>query len=159
MEGLFTYSEIELVILAEVSTLPLYSLRSYILILVLDIRNLCMTKEEELILLLLELCPSIISMRNSLGNTPFHFAALNGCSQVLSRLLSMNPEPIDSVNLLGSTPLHYAAENSHVDCVKVLLSWNCDINIENSSKKTPMEIAEHYRYDKIVSLIRAASAK
>jgi len=119
-----------------------------------SIRDLCKENNEEVVLSILKLRPSLVSTKNMMGNTPFHLAASFGCARVLSFLLSMDRDNIDTPNSLGSTPLHYATEGGKANCVELLLSSNCRTDVENVSGYTALALANRLNYSNIINLFQ-----
>jgi len=88
------------------------------------------------------------------GYTPLHEAVANGKFYVLDYLLTLTGN--GSVNCQansGYTPLHLAASSGHWECVKILLSHDADISIQDEYDKTPKETAELSSKSSIVRLL------
>jgi ankyrin repeat protein len=64
------------------------------------------------------------------GETPLHWAALNGRLEVLSYLLERGVN-INGVAESGFTALHAATINSHVKCISLLLSKGVDVEAKD----------------------------
>ncbi|WFC96560.1 ankyrin repeat-containing protein [Malassezia brasiliensis] len=65
---------------------------------------------------------AILETTNDQGNTPLHFAAANGHTDVVQALLAEGTlKPLLSQNAAGNTPLHWAAFNGHVDVAAALV--------------------------------------
>ena len=62
----------------------------------------------------------------------------------------MNNENCDSMaeDYHKMTPLHMAAEQSNVDVLKLLLGKKVDLNIGNSSGRTPLHLAATMGHEK-----------
>lgn len=78
-----------------------------------------------------------------------------------------NGENVNEKNSQGNTALHYAVATGNVEMVKLLLSYNADINAQNAKGWSPLSIAEKKNVgevynileDKIASDKAAAQAK
>jgi len=67
----------------------------------------CQHSTDEMILLLLENCPSATCVKNKHGGLPLHTAVHYECTRnILHRLLEANPEAIHVQNNYDNTPLH-----------------------------------------------------
>src|SRR5208337_3822405 len=60
--------------------------------------------------------PDLAFSKDDSGDTPLHWAALNGHKDVTDLLLA-HKAPVDARNNAGDTPLHWAALNGHRDIV------------------------------------------
>ena len=73
------------------------------------------------------------------------YLALNIFSLLLVRTVQvlMNDTSCDimSQDNWKMTPLHMAAEQNNIDTLKLLLRKNVDLNIRNSSGRTPLHLA------------------
>lgn len=58
------------------------------------------------------------------------FISVRNQPVILETLLKKSPGIKDAVNKFGRTPLHGVVCKQFVDGVKVLLSYNCDVNIQ-----------------------------
>jgi hypothetical protein len=86
------------------------------------------------------------------GNTPLHFAASKGCTEVARLLLRHGADP-NAQDKNGETPLHIAASEGHVGIVKLLLEHGADPSIRNKDGKTPLDLARRRGLREVVSLI------
>lgn len=69
--------------------------------------------------------------------------------QVMEILLD-NGANINAVNKGGCSALHVAVNKQHLDCVKVLLNYQCDVNIQDTYGDT----AQHDAIGKYSGMIR-----
>eukprot|EP00850_Spirogloea_muscicola_P014806 SM000108S14250 [mRNA] locus=s108:427735:429554:- [translate_table: standard] len=81
------------------------------------------------------------------GSTPLHDAAASGCSVAVGMLLSavaseQQQALLKAADADGDTPLHNAARGGHTDVVTQLLEAGSSPLAENSSGKTPDELAD-----------------
>lgn len=83
-----------------------------------------------------------LTARNADGDTALHLAArqVNNVD-IATRLLEAGSD-IDSVGGGGATALHHAARSADEDMVQVLLQWNADVLVRDSSQRTPLQWAE-----------------
>ena len=79
------------------------------------------------------------------GNTPLHFAAKNGHSEIVQQFMDWTNQnksiDVNAKNQSGFTPLHYASENGHFDVVQCLLNYAMDKNPRNAWGNTPLHYA------------------
>ena len=54
----------------------------------------------------------------------------SGKPEVMDLLLKKSTSGMNAVNKAGRTSLHVAACKQHADCVRVLLKYRCDVNIQ-----------------------------
>ncbi|KAJ8313736.1 hypothetical protein KUTeg_008297 [Tegillarca granosa] len=69
--------------------------------------------------------------------TALHAAVIRGNIQVVSILLEAGAEP-DLQDYLGKTPLMHAVQRDFLACAKLLMRYNCDVNIAGSVNGTIM---------------------
>ena len=83
--------------------------------------------------------------KNLDGNTPLHFAAKNGHSEIVQQFMDKTNYDksidVNAKNQSGFTPLHYASENGHFDVVQCLLNYAMDKNPRNAWGNTPLHYA------------------
>ncbi len=68
--------------------------------------------------------------RDSRGNTPIYYAAVEGHASVVEALARADAD-IDVTNSFGSTPLHVASRRGHCDVIRVLAAHGADLNVSN----------------------------
>jgi ankyrin repeat protein len=81
----------------------------------------------------------LVDELNLTGNSPLHFAALNGRRQCVRLLLEQGAD----VNLAdddGDTPLHMAAVNGHVSVIEALVDAGAQVQ-RNKANQTPLMLA------------------
>ena len=82
---------------------------------------------------------------NSDGNTPLHFAAKNGHTDIVQDFMDRSHQDpsltVNCKNQSGFTPLHYASENGHFSIVQCLLRYTMDKNPKNEWGTTPLHYA------------------
>jgi len=75
--------------------------------------------------------------------------AKNGDSEKLEKFLNEGPNIQDRG---GSTPLHYACVNGHEGCVTLLLDHGADMEIQDKTGLTPLQLAQFRNKTTIVQL-------
>ncbi|XP_071493970.1 transient receptor potential cation channel subfamily A member 1-like [Diadema antillarum] len=97
----------------------------------------------ETVLVLVRWNRSSVDYKDTLGNTPLHYAAEGGCHDIAEHLLKakadVNAKNYGSTG--GTTPLHYAAANGWVRTARILLDAEANINERDSEKMTPLHHA------------------
>lgn len=93
------------------------------------------------------------------GLTALHASVQSdGHLDVVIALLE-NGADADCRTAKGNTPLMYAAAGGHTECVKVLLSYGCDVNARTTSDgDTPLHKAVREGHVEVIPLLVAASA-
>lgn len=92
------------------------------------LKNLCRDNEN------------FINSVTSEGWSPLQIASFHGHTSIVKLLLSFKNIDINLVTVQG-TALHKAVEANYIEIVKLLLESNADIQIENCSGKTCIEIS------------------
>ena len=72
-----------------------------------------------------------LEVADSLGMTPLHNVAKDGCPELLS-LLIQSGVCVDVADVDGCTPLHWASTNGHVSCVDALLAAGASVHAKSS---------------------------
>ncbi len=81
-----------------------------------------------------------INYKNNTGFTPMLIAYLNNQSEVLEFLVEKGADP-NIPDMVGMSVLAYAVKENKIKVVKLLIEKaKADINIKNSSGRTPMDI-------------------
>ena len=89
-----------------------------------------------------------INIKDKHGRTPLMFAVVRSiCSPEVYELLLSKGANIDEKNNYGSTPLHQAVGDQSLDLVKFLVLKKADINAQDSSSRTPLDIAKKHIED------------
>jgi len=93
------------------------------------------------------------------GRTALHWAA-SGNSVDVAKLLLENFADVDSTDNDGATALHWAAKRNSVGVAKVLIAHSANLNATAVSGRyrglTPLQVAERYRNQEMVELLRNA---
>jgi ankyrin repeat protein len=75
--------------------------------------------------------PLAVHQRGWIGDTPLHWPAHNGFSDIVTLLLDAGADiEADEINCYGGKPLHWASEHEPAT-VKVLLARGADVNARN----------------------------
>ena len=91
----------------------------------------------EIVKLLLKYGADIEQGNETLGHTPLHIAADNGCYDVAKVLLE-NGAKVDSRCIRNETPLHIAVLNDRLEILLLLLEHNANVNALDESGVTPL---------------------
>lgn len=89
---------------------------------------------------ILQRVPELIKQRDPRGNTPLHWAAKNGRTDLLALYLQYT-RTVNVLNYMHWTPLHEAAASAHRAAVQYLISQSADCSIINIEGKTALQIA------------------
>ena len=79
-------------------------------------------------------------LRDSIGRTPLHYAAMGGHLIITQYLVSSNADPL-SEDAFHNLPLHYAAALGHLDVVQFMVNIGSPLTARGVWDKTPAEIA------------------
>ncbi|XP_047481034.1 uncharacterized protein LOC125033502 isoform X3 [Penaeus chinensis] len=83
------------------------------------------------------------AVSSATNNTPLHYAAYEGHTEVVELLLTKRCDPNLS-NVTGDTPLHLAALTGKIDVLKILSDWEgIDVNSPTATNKTLLTYARH----------------
>lgn len=85
-----------------------------------------------------------IDTKNEAGNTALHSAILDGALEVVEKLIKLGA-PLNAVNESGDTPLHTVAKanvKNNGQICRLLVAAGADQTIQNSKKKTPLQVAK-----------------
>jgi len=83
-----------------------------------------------------------------------HQAVESGDSDKVRALLEASPELVNTRDGQGDTPLHIAARKSYSPVAKVLLEFGANANAVNSSRITPLKIAQGFGNQDMISLLQ-----
>lgn len=72
--------------------------------------------------------------------------------------LKENPDLVNSITVDENTPLHIASFYGNAEIIPLLLSYQADINAQNSDRRTPLSIAVEVGMKNIVRLLLEAGA-
>ena len=79
-------------------------------------------------------------LRDSIGRTPLHYAAMGGHLIITQYLVSSSADPL-SEDVFHNLPLHYAAALGHLDVVQFLVNIGSPLTARGVWDKTPAEMA------------------
>ena len=93
------------------------------------------------------------------GYKPLHVAAASNQKEVIEYLLSVDDprRHIEGRASSNYTPLHLAVSFESTQCVETLLRYKAEINAKDSYGKTPLDIANDNRINKIIILLKKES--
>ena len=78
------------------------------------------------------------------NKTPLHFAAENGCLNIVRLLVESSKDVksyVNSTNSNQDTALHLAAREGKCEVLKVLINFSSDRRLENKNGKTAKQLA------------------
>lgn len=93
--------------------------------------------------------------QDELGNTPLHYAALNGHRSSAELLLKYDASTNIPDNN-GNYPLHLAAWNGHADVAKVLINTGpsrANVNEQNGTEDTALHSAAQFGHSLVVAVL------
>ena len=93
---------------------------------------------------------------NFYGETPIHWAALNGHLEILKLLVSYTDDP-NVPDSQGWTPIHWSANHlGHIDILKLVapLTKNPNPKSTNFPKRTPFEVAQLKGYHEFARILQ-----
>jgi ankyrin repeat protein len=91
------------------------------------------------------------------GQTPLHWASMNGHLEVAQLLLERGAD-IDVPDSLRRMPLHRASANGHLEIVQLLLKNRAGVNVADGHRWTPLQLASANGHLDIARLLLANSA-
>ncbi|TAL34832.1 MAG: ankyrin repeat domain-containing protein [Alphaproteobacteria bacterium] len=89
----------------------------------------------------------------------FICACTEGDIDAVRRVIGKHPEALNAVTSEGLTPLAHAMERAQVEMVAFLLDQGADMNIRDTTQRTPCELAEALGFTPLASLFRAVAEK
>ena len=110
---------------------------------------------DEIVASLVEAENCDINQKDSVGNTPLVWDALNGHGGVVEILLGRDDVIPDNSNTWRETPLFMAAANGHEGVVKILLGRK-DVDPDENDwlGETPLGCATEYGHTKVIALLQ-----
>jgi ankyrin repeat protein len=102
-------------------------------------------------------CPESAASRNKLGETPLHWAALEGHNDLVELLLAHGAD-VNAKDNGNYTALHEAALAGHNDLVELLLAHGADVNTKDKDGFTALHDAAWHGYKDVVELLLAHGA-
>ncbi|MDR1474010.1 MAG: ankyrin repeat domain-containing protein [Lactobacillales bacterium] len=116
------------------------------------LRAICMNKSDEIALRLIERGADI-TLKNSIGCTPFFVAAKNEKIDLLKILHEKDGNTINEPNDQNFTPLNFAAQHNLLKTLDCLTSLDANPNIPDNEGFTPLfraVVRNHYEFAKIL---------
>ena len=89
---------------------------------------------------------------NSEGNSPLHWATINGYIEIVKILANLADNPI-TPNNLGRTPIHEAAMYGRSEILQLLVPMTDNPNASDNTGLTPVHLADIYGHQKVVKII------
>lgn len=104
--------------------------------------------------------PALATFANTTGQTPLHWAAAYGRTQVVELLLASGANVNSISQEKCSTPLHGAAASSGTtDTVALLLANGADVHARTREGKTALEYAELNQRAEVAALLQTYDAR
>ena len=94
-----------------------------------------------------------VDAKDSQGDTPLHWAALWGRTDVAKLLLARGADA-NAVENACHTPLDLAAANGNKDVAELLLAYGADVNAKHCHGGTPLHTALHEHHEDVAELLR-----
>ena len=98
-----------------------------------------------------------VNAKYSDGETPIHFAAIEGYADIVKALIDAGAD-INAKDDTGKTPIYFASKNGYADVVKVLIDAKADVNAKDNDGGAPIYFAAKEGYDDIVKALIHAGA-
>eukprot|EP00960_Hanusia_phi_P046167 757663-Hanusia_phi.AAC.2 len=92
------------------------------------------------------------------GDTPLHFAALEGRIEAIKLLVVLGAD-INSVNSVGRTPLHYAAMEGRTEACACLLDLGASLNLKSNDGLDPLQEAQIYNFRETSEFLMSAQGQ
>ncbi|MEE9443504.1 MAG: ankyrin repeat domain-containing protein [candidate division Zixibacteria bacterium] len=105
--------------------------------------------------MLLKKDPKLVTardMKRTPGNTPLHFAASEGHTEVIEYMIEKGAD-VDTKSYFGITPLHVAAQNGQQKVIELLIKKGADIHAKGRSRHTPAFYAAFGGHLEIIELL------
>jgi len=109
-------------------------------------------KHTEVAKLLLTNGSRVKSRNKTPTDTPLHYAAVNGDTEIVEMLLNRGAN-INAKNWCGITPLHNAVKSKKMEITEYLLKRGAYVNARNSYNVTPLHFAVEKGSEEIVRLL------
>lgn len=106
---------------------------------------------------ILEKDPKCAQVRDDMGLTPLHWAAIRGHWFIVGHLLKADA-PINAVAKMGDTPLMWACYHDAPDRIQMLLDRGADVSQANQAGITPLHVAARRGCLSVAQLLLGAGA-
>lgn len=101
-----------------------------------------------------------IDGKDSRDNTPLHYMASEGRTDVVEALLSWRtPANVNAQNSSGKTPLHEVAKAGAIDTIKALLKHGANLDVCDNNGRTPLSLAIEKGQNAAVAVLLQACAE
>ena len=97
--------------------------------------------------------PDLVFSKDSIGQTPLHYAAYWGYKGVAALLLASKAE-VNAKNNDGYTPLHWAAYRGHKAVAALLLANKAEVHAKDTDGETPLHMAVAGEHKDVAELLR-----
>jgi len=95
----------------------------------------------------------LLTVRDIVGNTPFHTAAYYGSMKVLNELIRRYPQGQYMKGEFGYKPIHTAVSQGRFDPVEFLYANANQADLIDDSGNTPLHVAQFKCFDKIINYL------
>jgi ankyrin repeat protein len=97
-------------------------------------------RDTEEIKRLIRLNPNCVNEKDEKGNTPLHFASMNGNKEIVKILIQAGgADSINEKNIFGYTPLHISSGFNRKEIAEILLYNGADYSIKDSEGKDGLQ--------------------
>jgi len=92
-----------------------------------------------------------VDVQDFWGKTPLHWASEKGHLELVKYLIEEQKAQVDVPAKHGCTPLHWASLRGHLEVVRYLIERGALPNLQNSSCRTPMDLAKNPEIVKLLA--------
>eukprot|EP01038_Epipyxis_sp_PR26KG_P007129 gene7129-9728_t len=100
-------------------------------------------------------CGADLTLKDTNGDSPLHWAAYKGFEEMAGLLLYLLPTELENIDVYGQTPLHLAALRGNYEVVEYLISdYRADASKRDKNGLTPLELCVKKKQIKAEWVIR-----
>ena len=99
-----------------------------------------------------------VNARDKDGRTPLHYAARQGCDEVVNLLITRGAN-VNAKNKIGNTPLHLATQLGQGKAARLLIQEGAKVNARDQESRTPLHLAAQLGQGKAARLLIQEGAK